>query len=263
MVQAVIATGCRSGALQGLRQGVGEDPAEPPRRVRKHAEFGPRHGAEAQAQRYGYTQMINNATLTNSSAASCASPRTSTALSRRDRHGHRRLRRRGRQALLDGRPDSGGHPRGRRGDHGLGGLSREQYFAINIVFEPPVGEPFRSGFLMQVASSNGDFITPAVISAAEADGERNLANAVDSAPPPARDRRRAPPSTQPRPVQRLGPQARRRLRSPARRWPPSACSPCGRSRTRSRCSSPMPGRTRSSASTASSASLGPPDPAKE
>ena len=29
---------------------------------------------------------------------------------------------------------------------------------------------------MQIAAANGDFITPAVISAAEADYERNLAN---------------------------------------------------------------------------------------
>lgn len=47
------------------------------------------------------------------------------------------------------------------------------------MFEPLVGELFRSGFLMQAASQNGDFITPSVISAAEADYERNLANAVD------------------------------------------------------------------------------------
>ena len=55
----------------------------------------------------------------------------------------------------------------------------EAIFAGNIVFEPLVGELFRSGFLMQVASSNGDFITPSVISAAEADYERNLANTID------------------------------------------------------------------------------------
>jgi propane monooxygenase small subunit len=55
----------------------------------------------------------------------------------------------------------------------------EQYFAINIVFEPLVGELFRSGFLMQVAAANHDFITPPVISAAEADYERNLANTID------------------------------------------------------------------------------------
>merc|ERR1711969_354287 len=55
----------------------------------------------------------------------------------------------------------------------------EQYFAINIVFEPLVGELIRSGFFMQAAAANNDFITPPVISAAEADYERNLANTVD------------------------------------------------------------------------------------
>ncbi len=57
----------------------------------------------------------------------------------------------------------------------------EQYLAINLVFEPLVGELFRSGFMMQVAAANSDFITPPVISAAEADYERNLANAIDLA----------------------------------------------------------------------------------
>ena len=33
----------------------------------------------------------------------------------------------------------------------------EQYFAINIVFEPLVGELFRSGFLMPVGAANNDF----------------------------------------------------------------------------------------------------------
>ena len=55
----------------------------------------------------------------------------------------------------------------------------EQYFATNVVFEPLVGELFRSGFLMQAASAQNDFITPAVVSAAEADYERNLANTVE------------------------------------------------------------------------------------
>ncbi len=55
----------------------------------------------------------------------------------------------------------------------------EQYFAINLVFEPLVGELFRSGFMMQVAAANHDFVTPPVISAAEADYERNLANTID------------------------------------------------------------------------------------
>jgi len=49
----------------------------------------------------------------------------------------------------------------------------------NVVFEPLVGELFRSSFLMQAASAQNDFITPAVVSAAEADYERNLANTVE------------------------------------------------------------------------------------
>jgi propane monooxygenase small subunit len=57
----------------------------------------------------------------------------------------------------------------------------EQYLAINLVFEPLVGELFRSSFLMQVAAANNDYVTPPVISAAEADYERNLANAIDLA----------------------------------------------------------------------------------
>lgn len=55
----------------------------------------------------------------------------------------------------------------------------EQYFAVNVVFEPLVGELFRSGFVMQVAAAQNDFITPAMVSAAEGDYERNLANTVE------------------------------------------------------------------------------------
>ncbi len=55
----------------------------------------------------------------------------------------------------------------------------EQYFASNVIFEPLVGELFRSGFVMQMAASQNDFISPAVVSAAEGDYERNLANTVE------------------------------------------------------------------------------------
>jgi propane monooxygenase small subunit len=55
----------------------------------------------------------------------------------------------------------------------------EQYFATNCVFEPLVGELFRSGFIMQMAPAQNDFVTPLVVSAAEADYERNRANCVD------------------------------------------------------------------------------------
>jgi propane monooxygenase small subunit len=50
----------------------------------------------------------------------------------------------------------------------------EQTFAVNLIYEPLVGELFRSGFLMQYAASHGDFITPTLVSTAEADYERNL-----------------------------------------------------------------------------------------
>lgn len=55
----------------------------------------------------------------------------------------------------------------------------EQIFAINFVYEPLVGELFRSGFLMQFAAVHGDFVTPTVVSTAEADYERNLAYSVE------------------------------------------------------------------------------------
>jgi len=55
----------------------------------------------------------------------------------------------------------------------------EQYFAVNIVFEPLVAELIRSGFVMQCAAANNDFVTPAIVSAAEADFEHNLANAME------------------------------------------------------------------------------------
>jgi propane 2-monooxygenase small subunit len=55
----------------------------------------------------------------------------------------------------------------------------EKYFAVNICFEPLVGELFRSGFIMQMAAAQNDFITPTVVSAAEGDYQRNLANSVE------------------------------------------------------------------------------------
>ena len=55
----------------------------------------------------------------------------------------------------------------------------EKYFAINVVFEPLVGELFRSGFVMQAAASQNDFMTPTVVSSAEGDYQRNLANTVE------------------------------------------------------------------------------------
>jgi propane monooxygenase small subunit len=51
----------------------------------------------------------------------------------------------------------------------------EAVFAANVVFEPLVGELFRSNLVQQAAPSNGDFITPTLIGAEEYDfAERDL-----------------------------------------------------------------------------------------
>jgi len=51
----------------------------------------------------------------------------------------------------------------------------EAIFAANIVFEPLVGELFRSGLVMQAAPGNGDYVTPTVIGAGEYDyAQRDL-----------------------------------------------------------------------------------------
>ncbi len=144
----------------------------------KHAEFG-LGTSLMQAQRYGYTQMINNATLTNSSYKLRLAQDITLYLAEigidiegwDDESGKRAWLEDGvwqgtREAIetIMGAPDY-----------------VEQYLAINLIFEPLVGELFRSGFMMQVAAANADFVTPSVISAAEADYERNLANAIDLA----------------------------------------------------------------------------------
>jgi propane monooxygenase small subunit len=49
----------------------------------------------------------------------------------------------------------------------------EALFATTAVFEPLVGELFRSGFVMQVAAPHGDFVTPTIIGAGESDAARD------------------------------------------------------------------------------------------
>ncbi|MEA2282306.1 MAG: propane 2-monooxygenase small subunit [Solirubrobacteraceae bacterium] len=48
----------------------------------------------------------------------------------------------------------------------------EAFFATAVVFEPLVGELFRSGFVMQAAAPQGDFVTPTVIGTGESDATR-------------------------------------------------------------------------------------------
>jgi propane monooxygenase small subunit len=49
----------------------------------------------------------------------------------------------------------------------------EAFFATAMVFEPLVGELFRSGFVMQVAAPQGDYVTPSVMGTGEADAARD------------------------------------------------------------------------------------------
>jgi propane monooxygenase small subunit len=48
----------------------------------------------------------------------------------------------------------------------------EAFFATAVVFEPLVGELFRSGFIMQTAALQGDFVTPTLFGSAESDTAR-------------------------------------------------------------------------------------------
>ena len=45
----------------------------------------------------------------------------------------------------------------------------ESIFAANVVFEPLVGELFRSNLVQQAAAGNGDFVTPTIVGAGEYD----------------------------------------------------------------------------------------------
>ncbi len=175
MLKNVIDNGRRSGAPQRfdkawvkvLQDHVG---------AYKHAEFG-LGTSTMQAQRYGYTQMINNAILTNSSYKLRFAQDLILYLSEigLDIEGFDNDA--GKEHWLNDPIWQGT----RRAIEAIMGADDylEQYFATNLVFEPLVGELFRSGFVMQMAAAQNDFITPAVVSAAEGDYERNLANAVE------------------------------------------------------------------------------------
>jgi propane monooxygenase small subunit len=175
-IQSVIENGRRSGAagrfdkswVKVLQDHVG---------AYKHAEFG-LGVALMQAQRYGYTQMINNAILTNSSYKLRFAQDLTLYL--------------GEVGLdIEGGIDKDAGKRHWLEDPIWQGTRRiieeimgsqdylEQYVATNFVFEPLIGELFRSGFVLQMAAAHNDFITPSVVSAAESDYERNLANTVE------------------------------------------------------------------------------------
>jgi propane monooxygenase small subunit len=65
----------------------------------------------------------------------------------------------------------------------------ETIFAANVVFEPLVGELFRSGLVQQCAAGNGDFVTPTVMGAGEHDyAQRDLRMTVAMFEPRVSDR---------------------------------------------------------------------------
>lgn len=144
----------------------------------KHAEFG-LGTALMHAQRYGYTQMINSTILTNASYKLRFAQDLTLYLGDVGLDIAGFDAEIGKQQWLD---DPVWQPT-RRLVETIGGATDylEKYFAINLVFEPLVGELVRSGFFMQAAASQNDFLTPTVVSAAEGDYQRNLANTVELA----------------------------------------------------------------------------------
>ena len=62
-------------------------------------------------------------------------------------------------------------------------------FAANVVFEPLVGEMFRSNLVQQAAAGNGDFVTPTIIGAGEYDyAQRDLRMTIAMFEPRASDK---------------------------------------------------------------------------
>ena len=84
------------------------------------------------------------------------------------------LRRRGPPRGVEQRPDLAGRARERRAADGDPRLGRGRSSPTAIVFEPLVGELFRSEFVMQVAALQGDFVTPTLMGAGESDTARDL-----------------------------------------------------------------------------------------
>ena len=175
MINNVVANGRRSGApkrfdkawVKVLQDHLG---------AFKHAEFG-LGTALMQAQRYGYTQMINNAILTNSSYKLRFAQDLTLYLGEIGLDIEGIDLDAGKLHWLDDPIWQGT----REAVETIMGATDylEQYFAANVVFEPLVAELFRSGFVMQMAAAQNDFMTPAVVAAAEGDYERNLANTVE------------------------------------------------------------------------------------
>lgn len=142
----------------------------------KHAEFG-MGTSLMHAQRYGYTQMINSTILTNSSYKLRFAQDLTLYLGDIGQDIPCFDAEIGKQQWLEApiwQPT-------RQLVETIGGATDylEKYFAVNMVFEPMIGELFRSGFFMQAAAAQNDFLTPTVVSSAECDYQRNLANSIE------------------------------------------------------------------------------------
>ena len=175
MIQNVIENGRKSGATKRFDKSwvkILQDHLG----AYKHAEFG-LGTSLMQAQRYGYTQMINNAILTNSAYKLRFAQDLTLYLAEIALDIDTLDTAAGKEHWLTDPAWQGV----RKAVETIMGATDylEQYFAVNFVFEPLVAELFRGGFVMQLAAAQGDFVTPAVTSAAEGDYERNLANAVE------------------------------------------------------------------------------------
>ena len=175
MLGSVVANGRRSGAPQrfdvawvkALQYHVG---------AYKHVEFG-LGTALMRAQRFGCTQMINNAILTNSSYKLRFTQDLTLYLADIGLDIDDFDLTAGKNHWLEDPVWQGT----RLAIESIMGASDylEQYFAINVIFEPLVGELFRDGFVVRLAAAQNDYISPVVASTACEDYERNLANAVE------------------------------------------------------------------------------------
>src|SRR5258708_4335861 len=142
----------------------------------KHAEYG-LGITYMDGQRDGMTQMINNSILTNSSYKLRFAQNLTIYLGEIALDTEKLDLEAGKSHWLDDPIWQGA----RRAIETVLGAEDylEQYFAGNVLFEPLVTELVRSGLVMQFAAAHGDFLTPAIVSVAEGDYERNLSNTVE------------------------------------------------------------------------------------
>ena len=135
-----------------------------------HAEHGLGMHVYTPAQRDAPTNMINNA-LAVGAAHKLRFAQDLILYNLELVRGDRRLRRLRPPGGLAGGPDLAAV---REIVEQLTGIRdwAEAFFATAVVFEPLVGELFRSGFVMQVAALQGDFVTPTIMGAGESDAAR-------------------------------------------------------------------------------------------